>query len=60
MIETTPEYGLVGRVMVIVEVGSRTNAPTTLIREEEGDHDDDSETLSTANRKQYISLITET
>ena len=58
MIGATPEYGLVERTMIIVEVGSRTKAPTTLIREEEGDHDDDSETLNTANRKQYISLMT--
>ena len=60
MIGATPEYGLVGRVMAIVEVGSRTNAPTTLIREEEGDNDDDSDTFRTANRKQYISRMTAT
>ena len=34
--------------MAMVDVGSRMKAPATLIGEEEGDHDDDRDTLSTA------------
>ena len=43
--------------MAIVDVGSRIKAPTTLIGEKEGDHNDDRETLNTALRKQSVSQI---
>jgi len=47
VIGATPEYGLVGMEMAIDELGSRIKAPATTIGDEEGDHEDGSETLNT-------------
>jgi len=44
----TEGLGLVERVMAMIDVGSRMKSSATLIGEEEGDHDDDRDTLNTA------------